>query len=282
MRIKTLLYFMCMVGIAVMLAVWMRNRRAEASSGPSRPEIVVFAAIDDLPVGTFIEERLFVSRSWDNTMADPRSGKTYVTSETALKELSGSVLKNSKKSGEVLTELDLVRPGDFAFLSAVLTPGSRAITIRTDDVTGGAGLIQPGNRVDVILSGPLENKTAGLRSGTPVARTILTDVKVIAINRQAENAPAETVGSVQARNAKPGEKGTATLEVSPKEAEVLAVAKTMGDLSLSLRSLVPAAREGEDAASLSITKSTELIPDSRPPQTEESEIVMMYGTEIRR
>ncbi|MDR1046026.1 MAG: Flp pilus assembly protein CpaB [Candidatus Adiutrix sp.] len=190
-------------------------------------------------------------------------------------DLEGAVMCNSVRQGQFLTAEDYIKPGEAAFLSAVLKPSMRAVALRVNDVTGGAGLIRPGNQVDVILSGRLEHDDSGL----PSAQTLLQNVRVIAVNRDTAGKSPETreTGDRNAPRPDLSKKGTVTLEVNPKEAELLTVAESLGVLSLSLRSLID--NEGAIFAEQPnrLTRAADLV--RRPDQNSGARrpVVALYG-----
>ncbi|WP_428487442.1 Flp pilus assembly protein CpaB [Rhodopila sp.] len=145
-------------------------------------------------------------------------------------DLLGAMLRRNVLAGEVLLPIHVMRAGDRGFLAAVLGPGMRATTVGVDAVTGSAGLIWPGDHVDLILTETIDNPAAPL--GRRVAgETVLHNVRVIAIDQELmQGATAPTPGSTF--NASQGR--TVTLEVSPEDAERVAVATRLGHLSLSV------------------------------------------------
>jgi pilus assembly protein CpaB len=148
-------------------------------------------------------------------------------------ELLGSMVRHALGAGEVVLPEDIVRPGDHGFLSAVLAPGQRAVAIGVDAVSGTAGLIWPGDHVDVILTQSLQDQS--LPAGRRVSgETILRDVRVIAIDQDlAQGATPGTVPGQSTGGSVPNSR-TITLEVSPAGAERVAVATRLGRLSLSV------------------------------------------------
>jgi pilus assembly protein CpaB len=140
----------------------------------------------------------------------------------------GSMIRHSMGAGEIILPGDIIRPGDHGFLAAVLAPGMRAVTVSVDAVSGTAGLIWPGDRVDLIL---LESRTDGtMPSGRRVgAETVLSNVRVIAIDQHLVQGAAPQGGD-------PGSR-TATLEVSAEQAERVSVAAHIGKLSLTVRAV---------------------------------------------
>ena len=164
----------------------------------------------------------------------------YVPSQgNAGRSLIGGMVRRSMAPGDVLRlPLDVVRPADHGFLAAVLTPGTRAVTIGVDVISGTGGLIWPGDRVDLILTqSSTEPLTAPGRRIS--AETLLRDVRVIAIDQQL----------VQGAGSDDKDQGTArtvTLEVSPSSAETVNVATRLGQISLVVRSAEtgPAGKSG--------------------------------------
>ena len=142
-------------------------------------------------------------------------------------ELVGSMIRRSLLPQESLLPADLLRPGDHGFLAAVLRPGMRATTVGVDAVSGTAGLIWPGDHVDVILTEVTDDPTlpAARRAS---AETVLGDVRVIAIDQQLMQGAA---GS----STEQGTARTVTLEVTEVQAERAALAARLGHLSLIVR-----------------------------------------------
>ena len=151
-------------------------------------------------------------------------------SQAARMDVVGAMVRRSIPAGEPLRAEALLRPGDHGFLAAVLSPGRRAVTVGVDAVTGTAGLIWPGDRVDVILTQSLEE------AEQPIGRRVLGErvlsaVRVIAVDRSLVQGaqPGGVVDPMRDANR------TVTLEVSADEATRVAVASRLGKLSLSVR-----------------------------------------------
>ena len=140
----------------------------------------------------------------------------------------GSVVREPILAGEPILPRKIVRAGDSGYLAAYLEPGMRAMAIGVTVESAAGGFILPGDRVDVILTRQTEH-AAGAEGATQskfVSGAVMQNVKVLAIDqttRAADNEQA-VVGA------------TATLEIRPQDAELLAQAKSEGELSLSLRS----------------------------------------------
>ena len=170
--------------------------------------------------------------------------------------LAGAMVRRRVASGDLLLPRDLLRPGDHGFLAAVLNAGMRAATIGVDAITGTAGLIWPGDHVDVLLTHQLDdpNRPIGRRVA---AETVLSDVRVIAIDQQLVQGAAP--GTAEAKPAT-----TVTLEVTAAQSERVSVAARLGRLSLVVR----AARAVEDfgqAARNGGTGNEQLDPGRNSP-----------------
>ena len=141
--------------------------------------------------------------------------------------LTGAMLRRSLAKNDVLLSADVMRPGDHGFLAAVLGPDMRAATVAVDNVSGSAGLIWPGDRVDLILTQTMDDPALP-PSRRVAAETVLAYVRVIAIDQLLARgvAPAGDVGAGR----------TVTLEVTAEQAARIAVATRLGRLSLAVRS----------------------------------------------
>ena len=168
----------------------------------------------------------------------------------ARRALTGSMVRRRLGTGEMLMPADLLRPGDHGFLAAVLASGMRAVTIGVDAISGTAGLIWPGDHIDVLLTHQLDDPSRPIGRRV-AAETVLSNVRVIAIDQQLVEGAAP--GS---DNSKPAT--TVTLEVTSEEAERVSVATRLGRLSLVVRS----AKAGNAAANApaGITWASDVSP----------------------
>ena len=231
-------------GTALFARGWIAQQQAAfkarpaAVTAPSQDLVRVLVAKDTMEAGRFVRADDLRWAPW------PKDGVAdgYITEKTApapeggkpaKARFDGAVVRSRITAGEPVTALKLVQPGERGFLSAVLDPGKRAVSVPVDATTGIAGFIFPGDWVDVIFTGHLQiDRKGGEGSeGSKTKRidfseTLLSDVRVIAIDQKVET------GDGKAKVAK-----TATLEVTPKQAEKIALALKMGGLSLSLHSL---------------------------------------------
>lgn len=147
---------------------------------------------------------------------------------SAMDELQGALVRESLTPGDPLVMSRFIRAGDAGIMAALLKPGMRAVTVRISVDTASGGFIQPGDKVDIILQETIQPDGEVGSSTVPkyIAGTIFENVTVLAIDQSFSNNP-------EGGAAIPG--STATLELSPRDAERVTVAQVRGDLSLVLR-----------------------------------------------
>ncbi|BDU30685.1 hypothetical protein TUMSATVNIG1_12940 [Vibrio nigripulchritudo] len=183
----------------------------------------------DLSTGNLIEGEDLIWTPIDGGIKSTELDKYYLQKVVSKNDLDNFVVRKSIQAGQPILKASVIKPGDSQYLASVLTPGMRAVSVPIDPVTGNSGLIKPGNVVDVILTTNIEGEgLTGRELSSLMSKTILGGVRVLAINQSTENLT----------QFKPSEEeyGTATLETSAKQAEILTVARGMGTLSLSVRS----------------------------------------------
>ena len=216
-----------------------------AVSPVEQPEMRrVFAAARDLPVGTLLREEDLTEL--ELPVAEVRRGHVAADEEgpERLETLRGHAVRERLAADEPLTRASVVGPGQRGFLAAVLQPGTRAVTIRLAPGSSRAGLIDPGDRVDVILTATLQldDDTEGV-----LTRTILEDARVVAVDSLVgTGAGTDGAGEPLERT----EITTATLEVSPAQADRLALGEHEGTLSLAVRPLAAAGRASGEAVDM--------------------------------
>ena len=198
----------------------------------SPPAQEVLVAARALPVGTLLEEDNLTRGSLDSD--DVGAEHFVAVDDTSAQALRGHVVREPIAAGAPLTRSAVLGPRQKGFLAAVLKPGSRAVTIRVGPATSHAGLIDPGDRVDVILSAEVA-LDGGDRSA--FARTVVEDVRVVAIDRRPGPGAEPTE---RGEDAERTEMVTATLEASPEQGDRLVLGDHEGKLSLAVRSLAAA------------------------------------------
>lgn len=232
-------------GTAIYIKTWLEtermlmsaNQKAEVAIVESTSASVLVARVD-LPAGTFLKPDNLQWQAWpedgvhDYHIVKPATEDRADDYVDPLQELDGAVVRVNLRAGEPVTKVRVVHPGERGFLAAVLEPGFRAVSVPVDATTGIAGFVFPGDWVDVLMTMQLRDTREDQKQNRYFSQTILKRVRVLAIDQQVDKQEGE------ASLAK-----TATLEVSPKEAERVAVSLQMGRLSMSLNSLSKADSE---------------------------------------
>jgi pilus assembly protein CpaB len=224
---------------------------AEAAPVPTGPKVLV--ANRALPTGTIITADAMGYQQWPEELVQDAY---FLDGESDISKLLGTVVRHPITAGEPVTQGSLVSPGDRGFLAAALGPGMRAVTVPVSAKTGVAGFVFPGDRVDIVLTQSVKGA-----EGQPLkaAETVLRNLRVLATDQrtgQTTNEDGKTV--VRAFR-------TVTLEVTPKLAEKVAVAQTIGTLSLALRSIADNQAELERA----IASGDVNIPENATKEEEE-------------
>jgi pilus assembly protein CpaB len=218
--------------------------RAKPTSEPQETGVFVLVAAKDLPAGHIIVVSDLRWQSWPDKAVPQQYVVRQNGSATDIPaSYVGTVVRRGIVASGPITGDNLIKLGDRGFLAAVLKPGTRAISVRVDDATGVSGLIYPGDRVDVILTHEVgvKSKEADreIENRVRVSETILSNVRIIAIDQSLED--------LKASKDKTRSPKTATLEVTPQQAEIITVAVRMGTLTLTLQSLACAGGETQTA-----------------------------------
>jgi pilus assembly protein CpaB len=182
-------------------------------------------AAHPLPAGALTRDEDFVAKplTLDKT---PNNG--FADTPESRASLRGALIRNFVDTGSPVTVSDVLRPRDRGFIASVLREGYRAVSIGVDPISGVAGLIWPGDHVDILLTQDMGEKLVGHRA---LSETVMSDIRVIAIDQDmVQGAASNTVAGKLVR--------TVTLELDPMQAQLVAVAATMGRLSLSIRSAI--------------------------------------------
>jgi pilus assembly protein CpaB len=215
-------------GIAALLA-----GRSDAPP-PSAPQPVasintvdVLVAKKDINIGQALLVDDMGWLAWPSESASPLFIRKSDRGD-AIEQLVGAIARVPIATAEPLRESKLIKAKGSGYMAAILPSGMRAVSTEISPETGAGGFILPNDRVDVILT--RRDKEAERLTGIEsiVAETLLSDVRVLAIDQSVEekNGQRVVVGK------------TATLELTPRQAETLGMGRLQGTMSLALRSLV--------------------------------------------
>jgi pilus assembly protein CpaB len=224
-RIAVLTIALSAGGVAAYLAQGYDNKPLPAEPVAQLPTVDILIAKSDIGLGQSVKPEDLQWQTWPATTVSNRFIRRTDKAD-AMKELVGSIARGPFMAGEPIREQKLVKANGSGFMAAILPTGMRAISTEISPETGAGGFILPNDRVDVILS-KREKDPSRNASDFVNSEIILTNVRVLAIDQ----APKEKDGT----NSLVGK--TATLELKPEQAEMLARARQSGTLSLALRSI---------------------------------------------
>ena len=228
-----------LAGIAavVMASKWMQGQAKDGN------RIAVAAA--DVEIGARLSPEMLKLVEWPPSSVPPGA-----FTDTA--PLDGRVVKTSVTRGEPLIEGKLAPVGTKGGLSAVVSEGKRAMTVRVNDVIGVAGFALPGNYVDIMVN--TQNQGQGARPGElerAISKIVLERILVLAVAQESDR-----------DGTKPKVVSAVTLEVTPDQAEGLDLARSVGTLSLVLRNQIDPKPGGTEGA----TKATLFKEEREPPK----------------
>jgi pilus assembly protein CpaB len=205
------------------LALSLKPSAAVATVEAPRPQVKmteILVAATELPLGQAVVEKSLRWQSWPTEAVSP-GFITRAAQPDALKTLNGIMVRNAFIAGEPIREEKLSRSSNL--LASLLSPGKRAVAIRVSAESTAGGFILPNDRVDLIQTGSRGGE--GQRENT--SRTLLSNIRVLAVD--------QNITEIKGKGTAIGK--TATLELSPAQAEIVATAQASGTLSLSLRSV---------------------------------------------
>lgn len=183
--------------------IWIEQRYGAQEKPPEMIKVLV--AAKDIPIDTKIDQTFL--KAVEMPPASAPAGHLTTTDQ-----ILGKRLKEPVYNGEVILARRLLDDSAASMLSVTLTPGKRAVAIRVDDIIGVSGFILPGSHVDLITT-----------SGGQGVRTVLQDIKVL------------TVGQTLTAEGGTLRAGSVTLEVDPRQAEIVMEATERGSIRLALR-----------------------------------------------
>lgn len=221
-------------GVAAFLMLTMepeKEVRVVEKQAPVIPTEMVLVAKMDIPIGTALTDVGLTWQTWPKDNIAP----AYVLQSSrpnAISELRGSVARSKIFAGDPIRPNKLAQPGT-GFLAAVLPAGKRAIAVSISTKTTAGGFVLPNDRVDIIHSIQEREASGAVRDRSNV---LLENVRVLAIG--------QTIEEVDGQKVVGG--ATATLELTPRQSEVVISAERTGALSLALRSISDSDVTGDD------------------------------------
>lgn len=255
---RSLTLFVLAIGLGI-AATWMANQWIKSRLTPvaqTKPEVttVVVAALE-IPYGQKVEAVHLKTMEWPNGTVPP--GTFTDPAKVEGKIANGKIFPN-----EIILGERVVDHVSGSTLAAVIAPKKRAITVRVNDVIGVAGFLLPGNRVDVIAARKSGN------SQRSITKTILQDLKVLAVDQTA--APEKD---------KPVVVRAVTLEMDPKQAEVLVKATDEGSVQLSLRNPMD---ESHLVAAKKPAAPEQKVVQVAPTKSYVRHVTVIRGTQVKK
>jgi pilus assembly protein CpaB len=217
------------LGIALLAALgaaWMAKRMISGTEVREVEKTVgavdVLVAAKDINLGDSVGGGDVKWQQWPEEGVTPGL-ITKTAQPDAPQTLSGAIARATFIAGEPIKEQKLIKVSEGGVMAAILPAGMRAISTPIREETAAGGFILPNDHVDVILSRAVKvgNKD------DKVSETILRNIRVLAIGQTLEQQGDDKVATGK----------TATLELTPRQTEILALAQSLGEISLSLRSL---------------------------------------------
>jgi len=211
-RYTTILFAAVLTSLIATFGVYRYLQQAKAATQVAMQPVVVAAR--DVAEGDKLERLSLSLVQWPAGTA-PESAFTNIDSAV------GRIVRIPVFKGEAIVPGRLAPPGTGPGLEVKITPGLRAMAVKINDVAGLSGLIQPNNRVDVLVT-LKENQQQNTKDE---AKLFMSNMRVLSVGTQIERGD----------DGKPIQATTATLEVTPTQAEQLAVAMNQGTIQLVLR-----------------------------------------------
>jgi pilus assembly protein CpaB len=236
-RIFVLVVAIAAGGLAALLA----GRSDQPPAEPAKPvvqieTVEILIAKSDIGMGQVVSAQDMQWLTWPAAAAGPNFIRKSDRAD-ALQQIAGSIARTPFVVGEPIREAKLIKANGSGFMAAILPSGMRAVSTEISPETGAGGFILPNDHVDVILSrrDRESEKRTGVEAHT--SETVLSNVRVLAIDQAIEekNGQKVVVGK------------TATIELTPRQVELLALSRQLGTLSLALRSLTDVNAPDDDA-----------------------------------
>jgi pilus assembly protein CpaB len=225
-------------GVSLLTRNYLSARESHMASAPASEAVAmaeVLVVTTDLEIGQIVGERNAAWQKWPKANLNAK----YITRESspdAIRALTGAAARQPLFAGEPVTSAKLVKREGAGILAIMLRDGYRAVTMKVDEAQGLAGLVKPGDRVDILLTHrvaiPADSELRGERN---ISEVIAHAVRVLAVGQE-----------IKGEDDKNKLAKSITIEVDPRQAEAITLGRSMGTLSLSLRSAFTGDDDGGD------------------------------------
>jgi len=273
MVVRAVLMMFLALGLAGFgVTAWMAVHPAANGAKPA-VQLQLLAAAAMVPAGTLLQPADLESQTIPADQAGPGA---EIDNAADRASLLGAMVRRTLPAHSIIAAADVVRPGDHGFLAAVLEPGMRAVSVGVDQVSGTAGLIWPGDHVDLLLT-ELTTDQDVPRGERVSGEAVLQDARVIAIDQQLIQGGAQSPATTSTER---NQGRTVTLEVTPDQASRIAVATRLGELSLAVRPADQTAPEAPPPRPSSVVwgydVSTALRAPKAPPSSHAAVTLHVY------
>jgi pilus assembly protein CpaB len=235
-------------GVAALAAVVIMNKYVNKPVAPAKvvdrvvDSVRVLVARSDLPLGSITTEQSFRWQDWPKDAISP-SFVTSAMKPQADKDYANFIARSPVLAGEPITDSKVIKSGSGGVLAAILPPGLRAVSTKISEQSAAGKLILPNDHVDLILIQRKRSKNGGEEIN---ADTLFRNVRVLAIGQNLETKDGK----------KTADGNVAVLEMTPKQSEMLALANTMGEISLALRSVADLNGDGASEPGKQVERSS--------------------------
>ena len=234
---KAQLIGIAIAGVCGLGAFWLMkgilNKPREVVRDVQTNTVKVLVARSDISLGSLTSDQHFRWQEYPES-AVPQGAVSCRGQSCSMREYTGGIARVPILKEELITRQKIVKAGEGGVLASILPQGMRAISTKITEESSVGRLILPNDHVDVILIRRVRSKGGAEEH---VADTLFRNVRVLAIGQRIE----------VKEGAKAAEGNTATLELTPRQTELLALAKAMGEISLALRSVADFQKNGQQA-----------------------------------
>ena len=252
MKLPPGIKYFILAGVVGLVATFLIHRYITAKTAVVvKPTDQVVVADLDIAPGTALASRMVKTARWPQEIIPPKAIRNP-------KEIEGRVVQVAITRGEPILLTKLAPEGTAAGLGGLLDPNKLAVTVRVDDVSGVAGFINPGDRVDLLVEMP-----APEAKGEHFSKIILQNLKVLSKGQIWD----------QTSEKKPQVVTTVTLEVTPEEAEIVNLATNQGKIRLALRNQINRDTfytKGVMSSQLAYKRPAPATPEAPPSRAEVS------------
>lgn len=250
--------------VSTVLTLWIyKNQKGKQKTVVEQSNVQILVAAKNLTTGMKLKSSDITWQPWPRNLLSP----TFIVHGIRdKKDFEGAVIRSPVSRGQPITDELVIAKGSLSPLTSELRPGMRAFAVNIDLASAIAGLIKPGDRVDIILT-YIKGGGGGLEKHF-ISTTILSNLMVLAVDQ--ELSPVAT----EKERGRISTTKHVTLEVTPEQVQILALAQSMGELSLSLTTPIDQEAKGDRLQSI----------DSSYLRGEQSggEVILFHGEKMEQ